>query len=351
MTRTPSPTLLAVCFALSACAQSSPPERADSGLDTDASSCDFEPVDGTGFSRWRCPVQLSGEADWINGGTVLPVGDELWMWTAVWIEPGPAVVLYRSTDGRDWLQHGDPVLRPDAAAWDSDHQANFTVTRTDEGFSALYQGARYRPQLAFGIGAADSADGLTWTAYSESTWNESVCWPISLHADGAEGETILASQDPFYDPFADPECGDPFNTGAGDPCVADCAPTLYTSDDGLTSWTEVGPTMARVPGFAKAGVVSAAEAVGGPMLFIGFEKWIHHATVPGVVTASEMNLGVAERVGTEWEFESTPLELLPESILTGVYASDWKGEQLYWITVALDDRSEVHLFRWDGENE
>ncbi len=70
------------------------------------------------------------------------------------------VVLYKSSDGINWIKHG-PVLERDGNGWESYEVATPTVWKEDDGWYMLYEGIG--DETAGQIGLATSADGINWT--------------------------------------------------------------------------------------------------------------------------------------------------------------------------------------------
>lgn len=111
--------------------------------------------DGQTFSAPRETTGLEGQ-DIIAYPTVLHRGSEFWMWYG-----SGSIDHARSSDGDSWTMIATGVLRPgDVGAFDSLSLLYPNVVATDAGYAMYYTGFDGQ---SFGIGRAESADGLAWS--------------------------------------------------------------------------------------------------------------------------------------------------------------------------------------------
>lgn len=84
-----------------------------------------------------------------------------------------------STDGVTWTKYddpatggayaeSDPVLMPEAGAWDSKYLFDPSIVETQNGLVMAYRGGPGLSSYKNLIGLAQSADGLTWTRYERN---------------------------------------------------------------------------------------------------------------------------------------------------------------------------------------
>jgi predicted GH43/DUF377 family glycosyl hydrolase len=193
--------------------------------------------DGQIFRMWYsdytggyriCYADSSDGVHWILHGVVLQKGEPgVWdeygarrpvvsfdgttykMWYLGFRNDGPRYMIGYATspDGITWTKHGmNPVMTPGGnGGWDEWSLSDFTVISDGTLYRMWYGGYAYYADTAR-IGAASSADGITWTKYTHnpvivpgaSSWENQHVFPGPVTTNGSTYQMLYSGQGYSY---------------------------------------------------------------------------------------------------------------------------------------------------------
>lgn len=297
------------------------------------------------------PVYLPGETftdglfDVVGADPDVRWDDDAGRWRIYWMGPhgstfvGPHTQLIRaveSTDGLTMTVRDQPALvaASDPAAWDSVNTETPSVAYNPDAppgrrYLLLYAGARDKlgtfPFPEYGIGAAFSADGLTFTriAAAESPHDQAGLVLTAEQVFGTDGVVadpeVVYADGQYHLWFSSFSCD-----GAGCANILAFGISYATSTDGV-SWTVRGdsplPTLLRTPGVRQSGgsqpsVVWDAERC-------QWEMWMTHdaggenAAQPVVFNNSPGFHHATSEDGISWSFDPAMRDLAWDAAAPG----------------------------------
>ena len=312
----------------------------------DVTECGFTPVSGTVISSYDCNPVFSSSAAGAEVSSVgflsTPVVEHPFyqIWYVASTSGGYDLRYAISPDGTNWEEHpNNPVLTSQNNVWDQDSMDAVQVVwdPTQSRYVMVYQGVTF-PQSSFdtgswGLGAATSPDGVSWTKHPANPVVDFVamqsdlfstdpipCWPLALQQTEFGLTSYLSAG--VVDIFS----------GEEQACEVWSATTTNLAD-----WNFGGAPLVRAGGpYDTEGIAGAAvvELDGTQyMFYIGFEEWV---VSTGYRSSKGHNLLVATSTngGETWQKQPDPLpiSLSPEGLISGIGAQVIGDRIHLWVT-------------------